>query len=233
MCWYVYKNDFVTNNYYCWNCSEIFQLLTMLSCIYFSSLVPKCLTSGIVTQIFPLHDREKLKALEHKWYLSFNRKQPLGNLNSSIWSIFGLAKHFFWIAIILVFFFPTDSIKDYFGETIALYFGFLSFYSVSLVPPVLLVVVFALSGAHQQTKNTVFAILNLIWGTVFLEAWKRRCAEISFKWGTLTSGMSEDIFSQLTVQLIIISYFFLWSDMWNVSYICWSPDFFRLLYAIA
>ena len=102
MCWYVYKNNFVTN--YCWNCSEIFQLLTMLSCIYFSSLVPKCLTSGIVTQIFPLHDREKLKALEHKWYLSFNRKQPLGNLNSSIWSIFGSAKHFFWVAIILVFF---------------------------------------------------------------------------------------------------------------------------------
>lgn len=126
------------------------------------AIIPKCLTSGIVTQIFPLHDREKLKALEHKWYLSFNRKQPL------------------------------DSIKDYFGETIALYFGFLSFYSVSLVPPVLLVVVFALSGAHEQTKNTVFAILNLIWGTVFLEAWKRRCAEISFKWGTLTSGMTSE-----------------------------------------
>lgn len=123
---------------------------------------------------------------------------------------------YFWVGKTLLldcnnscFFFPTDSIKDYFGETIALYFGFLSFYSVSLVPPVLLVVVFALSGAHEQTKNTVFAILNLIWGTVFLEAWKRRCAEISFKWGTLTSGMSEDIFSQLTVQLIIFSYFFL------------------------
>lgn len=88
---------------------EIFQLLTMLSCIYFSSLVPKCLTSGIVTQIFPLHDREKLKALEHKWYLSFNRKQPLGNLNSSILSIFGLAKKFFWVAIIL-FFFPLQTV---------------------------------------------------------------------------------------------------------------------------
>ena len=107
------------------------------------------------------------------------------------------------------FFFPTDSIKDYFGETIALYFGFLGFYSVSLVPPVLLVVVFALSGAHEQTKNTVFAILNLIWATVFLEAWKRRCAEISFKWGTLTSGIGENIFSQLTVELTIINSYFL------------------------
>lgn len=126
------------------------------------AIIPKCLTSGIVTQIFPLHDCDKLKALEHKWYLSLNRKQPL------------------------------DSIRDYFGETIALYFGFLGFYSMSLVPPVLLVVIFALSGAHEQTKNTVFAILNLIWATVFLEAWKRRCAEISFSWGTLTSGIESE-----------------------------------------
>ena len=92
------------------------------------------------------------------------------------------------------FFSLLDDIREYFGETIALYFGFLGFYSLALVPPVLLVVVFALSGAHEQTKNTVFAILNLIWGTVFLEAWKRRCSEISFKWGTLKSGIGEFIF---------------------------------------
>ena len=70
-----------------------------------------------------------------------------------------------------------------------MYFGFLGFYSLCLIPPVLLVVVFAMSGAHEQTKNTVFAILNLIWGTIFLEAWKRRCSEISFRWGTLKSGI--------------------------------------------
>lgn len=89
---------------------------------------------------------------------------------------------------------PLDDIREYFGETIGLYFGFLGFYSLSLVPPVLLVVVFALSGAHEQTKNTVFAVLNLIWATVFLEAWKRRCSEISFKWGTLKSGIGKAIF---------------------------------------
>lgn len=126
------------------------------------ALIPSCISKGIVTQIFPLHDHEKLKALEHKWYLSFSRKQPL------------------------------DDIREYFGETIAMYFGFLGFYSMCLVPPVLLVVVFALSGAHEQTKNTVFAILNLVWGTVFLEAWKRRCSEISFRWGTLKSGIGTE-----------------------------------------
>ena len=82
-----------------------------------------------------------------------------------------------------------------------MYFGFLGFYSLSLVPPVLLVIVFALSGAHDQTKNTVFAILNLIWGTVFLEAWKRRCSEISFKWGTLKAGIGESILTDHFIML--------------------------------
>mgnify|MGYP001793544211 CR=1 FL=1 len=70
-----------------------------------------------------------------------------------------------------------------------MYFGFLGFYSLSLVPPVLLVMVFSLSNAHEQTKNTVFAILSLIWATVFLEAWKRRSAEMAFTWGTLQGGI--------------------------------------------
>jgi len=82
-----------------------------------------------------------------------------------------------------------------------MYFGFLGFYSLSLVPPVLLVVVFGLSGAHEQTKNTVFAILNLVWGTVFLEAWKRRCSEISFKWGTLKAGIGVLMLSSVSVNI--------------------------------
>ena len=90
-----------------------------------------------------------------------------------------------------VLFYILDDIREYFGDTIAMYFGFLGFYSMCLVPPVLLVVVFSLSGAHDQTKNTVFAVLNLVWGTVFLEAWKRRCSEISFKWGNLKTGIGE------------------------------------------
>lgn len=47
--------------------------------VYFLFSVPKCLSSGIITQIFPLHDKDKLKALEHKWIFSLSRKQPLGN----------------------------------------------------------------------------------------------------------------------------------------------------------
>ncbi|EDO33029.1 predicted protein, partial [Nematostella vectensis] len=123
------------------------------------AIVPKLVSKGVVSSIYPLHEAQKLKLLEKKWFLNVSAKLPL------------------------------DDIKEYFGETMAMYFAFLQFYSMTLIPPVLLIVVFALSNAHDQTKNTVFAVLNLLWATIFLEAWKRRCSEMSFKWGTLKGGI--------------------------------------------
>ena len=31
----------------------------------------------------------------------------------------------------------------------------------------------------------VFGVINVVWATVYLEAWKRRSAEHAYKWGTL------------------------------------------------
>lgn len=31
----------------------------------------------------------------------------------------------------------------------------------------------------------VFALFNVVWATLFLERWKRREAELAYKWGTL------------------------------------------------
>lgn len=43
------------------------------------SAVRRLLTSGIVTQVFPLHDSEALKKLEDSWYTRFALKyQPIG-----------------------------------------------------------------------------------------------------------------------------------------------------------
>lgn len=33
-------------------------------------------------------------------------------------------------------------------------------------------------------REAIFAVFNLIWATLFLEAWKRYNAELSFRWGT-------------------------------------------------
>lgn len=46
---------------------------------FFPLLVRRLLTSGILVQIFPLHDREELKKLSHSWYGRVKiGYQPLG-----------------------------------------------------------------------------------------------------------------------------------------------------------
>lgn len=48
-------------------------------CFFFSLLVRRLLTNGILVQIFPLHDREELKKLSHSWYGRVKvGYQPLG-----------------------------------------------------------------------------------------------------------------------------------------------------------
>ena len=42
---------------------------------------------------------------------------------------------------------------------------------------------------RDQTKEdvafVVLALLNVVWGSMWLEAWKRRSAELAYRWGTL------------------------------------------------
>lgn len=49
--------------------------------------------------------------------------------------------------------------------------------------------VFWISHAHSQTSQdiccVVFALFNVVWATLFLERWKRREAELAYRWGTL------------------------------------------------
>lgn len=43
--------------------------------------------------------------------------------------------------------------------------------------------------SHSQTSQdiccVVFALFNVVWATLFLERWKRREAELAYRWGTL------------------------------------------------
>lgn len=42
--------------------------------------------------------------------------------------------------------------------------------------------------AFQTSRDiccVVFALFNVVWATLFLERWKRRGAELAYKWGTL------------------------------------------------
>ena len=37
----------------------------------------------------------------------------------------------------------------------------------------------------EDVMFVIFALLNIIWSTLYLESWKRRSAEYAYKWGTL------------------------------------------------
>ncbi|KAM7336789.1 hypothetical protein ACRRTK_002908 [Alexandromys fortis] len=120
------------------------------------SLMRRLLTSGIVTQVFPLHDNEALKKLEDSWYTRFALKYQ-----------------------------PIDSIRGYFGETIALYFGFLEYFTFALIPMAVIGLPYYLFVWEDYDKYVIFASFNLIWSTVILEVWKRGCANMTYRWGTL------------------------------------------------
>lgn len=119
------------------------------------SLLRRLLTSRIMIQVFPLHDNEALKKLEDTWYNRFLKYQPI------------------------------DNIRGYFGETIALYFGFLEYFTFALIPMAIIGFPYYLFAWEDYDKYVIFASINLIWSTVILEVWKRSCSRMTYRWGTL------------------------------------------------
>ncbi|XP_075778076.1 anoctamin-10 isoform X2 [Pelodiscus sinensis] len=120
------------------------------------SIIRRLLTNGILVQIFPLHDSEKLKKLRYAWY---------GQMKISYQ--------------------PLDEIRCYFGETVALYFGFLEYFTFALVPMALIGIPYYVFAWEDYDKYVMFASFNLLWSTVILEVWKRYCATMTYRWGTL------------------------------------------------
>ncbi|CAB4034583.1 Hypothetical predicted protein, partial [Paramuricea clavata] len=104
---------------------------------------------------------------------------------------------------------PLWKIRNYFGEQIALYFAWLGLLVSSLWIPMVIGLTVALWGftnAIEESKNgndtlsvgeTVqgwlrdsfdndatpfFALIICLWGTIFLELWKRKTAELAYQW---------------------------------------------------
>uniref|UniRef100_A0A8C2FRH9 Anoctamin n=1 Tax=Cyprinus carpio TaxID=7962 RepID=A0A8C2FRH9_CYPCA len=142
------------------------------------SILQKLEKAGVIRNITPLHDQKLLSALGKQWYS-----------HKSLWGQ------------------PLDSIHAYFGGTIAYYFSFLDFYTLSLFPPAILglFITFFLPSANFSSGNKtdseptlpkqdddqpsvssymVQAVFSMLWSTVFMELWKRRSAALSYHWGT-------------------------------------------------
>ncbi|KAK3598896.1 hypothetical protein CHS0354_036204 [Potamilus streckersoni] len=125
------------------------------------SLVKKYLSRQIIKNLIPLHDQEQLKRLRVEWYYSFKSTQPI------------------------------DKIRDYFGEKIAMYFAFLGFYTIALIPPAVIGILYFITSWESVYREAIFAVFNLVWTTIFLEYWKRYCSELAYRWGTLDHVSSQ------------------------------------------
>ncbi|XP_056149364.1 anoctamin-8-like [Lampris incognitus] len=122
-------------------------------------IIPELVARGVIHQMFPLHEQRILSQLMTSWVQAVCERQPL------------------------------DDICDYFGVKIAMYFAWLGFYTNSMLyPAVIGFLLWILAEADQTSQDiccVVFALFNVVWATLFLERWKRREAELAYKWGTL------------------------------------------------
>jgi anoctamin-8 len=85
--------------------------------------------------------------------------------------------------------FNVDDIRDYFGVKIAMYFGWLGLYTKWLFAPAIFgIIMFVLMSRGEVIRDWcmfIFSIFNIVWATLYLEAWKRKSAELAYRWGTL------------------------------------------------
>ncbi|CAH0697389.1 unnamed protein product [Spodoptera exigua] len=124
------------------------------------SIVPACVSRGVVASMFPLHERNALENLRKKWVKTLFSPQPI------------------------------DEISEYFGVKIAMYFAWLGHYTRSLTVPAAVGFIFWiwLGTANENWKDiayVLFSLFNVLWACVYLETWKRYSNVLAYKWGTL------------------------------------------------
>lgn len=123
------------------------------------AIVPLLQSKGIISQVFPLHEKESLNVLQKSWVQTFSVKQPL------------------------------EKIQEYFGVKIAMYFAYLGHYTWALTAPTFLGVVFWFVQSKNHWLDdfcfVTFALFNVLWASLYTENWRRKSAELAYQWGTL------------------------------------------------
>ncbi|EDW11774.2 uncharacterized protein Dmoj_GI13291, isoform C [Drosophila mojavensis] len=143
-------------------CSDIDALQGRAAVAEGQSIVAAWQESGLITQVFPLHEPRSLAQLQTQWVKQIFAPQPL------------------------------DDIAAYFGVKVALYFAWLGHYTCALgVPAVFGTILYCILWGKGQTAqdmgHVLFSLFNVAWASLYLEAWKRYSVELAFRWGTLST----------------------------------------------
>lgn len=116
----------------------------------------------MILQIFPLHETSALTSLQSNWVRKLFSIQPL------------------------------DDIAEYFGVKVAFYFAWLGHYTCALGVPatfgtILWASLYDRSQVAQDIGHVIFSLFNVVWASLYLEAWRRYSVQLAFQWGTLST----------------------------------------------
>ena len=74
-----------------------------------------------------------------------------------------------------------------------MYFAFLGYYTMALIPPALIGILTVFWLGHDDVNMQIFfSIFNIVWATIFMEAWKQNCSTLAFQWGTINMEQFEE-----------------------------------------
>lgn len=139
-----------------------------------------CDDDSPLSHFYPLHNEEKLKKVEK---IMSSTSWSTGFMDSKVDHSSGDSK--------------IDFCRSYFGEQIAFYFSFMSFYTFALIPMAIFGLAVAIWQHLEGTNNIVilpfFALANSIWASVFMDLWKRKESILRFRWGMINFEDQEKV----------------------------------------
>eukprot|EP00656_Telonema_subtile_P001942 TRINITY_DN10841_c0_g1_i3.p1 TRINITY_DN10841_c0_g1~~TRINITY_DN10841_c0_g1_i3.p1 ORF type:complete len:726 (+),score=184.41 TRINITY_DN10841_c0_g1_i3:86-2263(+) len=128
-----------------------------------------------ILDVFPMHDPKELDMLTQSWFHSKDQSVEAGEINMRI----SQGKRLMgWNT-------PSELIRDYFGEEIALYSEFVAFFTKqSVFCAVCGVITFfaQLVDGSNTLLTPVYCLVVSLWATVFCEGWKRHEASLRSVW---------------------------------------------------
>jgi hypothetical protein len=218
---------------------DLDRIKLLISYIFSQLRLDKMLASGVIENYFPLHSKDyndlkrfntktdsmipdiPLKSQEDVELKEIKNEEDNlhpetdHNLTSKLLEKQSSYSHvkekwnYSWIGKV-----PSNSIRNYFGEKVAFYYEFLSFYTMYLfilgIFGIITYIIQNQDGLESKsieffhdlgfTKsrlviafNTLYSFIVIIWSSVFLEHWKRREARLATEWGQKETQAADQI----------------------------------------
>jgi hypothetical protein len=89
----------------------------------------------------------------------------------------------------------TNTIAEYWGSGVGMYFAWLSFYTKALLPLGAVGAIFFLVSMFVEDAPLmpIFSVFVALWSTLYIELWKRQNSKVAYRWGVLGAEDGEEL----------------------------------------